>query len=390
MDIKRAFIIVLDSLGAGEAPDAERFGDVGAFTLRSISASPELNIPNLVRMGIGNIDGLSFLGRTDSPSALCARMTEASEGKDTTIGHWEIAGKISHRALPTFPDGFPAEIVDRFTKLCGRGVLCNLPYSGTKVIADFGEEHLRTGSLILYTSADSVFQIAAHESIVPTEGLYDICRKAREILVDEYGVGRVIARPFAGEVPNFYRTDNRRDFSLEPDRTLLPEAFFNAGLASIGVGKIGDIFADKKFTKKLISHSNAEGMQITSELLGEDFRGLCFVNLVDFDMKFGHRRDVDGYARALTEFDLFIGEFIKKMRDEDILFITADHGCDPAFTATTDHTREYTPLLVYSNNLIPENLGTRKSFADIAATISEIFDLKFICDGTPLRLNFKK
>lgn len=390
MNIKRAFIIVLDSLGAGAAPDAEQFGDVGAFTLKSISASSALEIPNLIKMGIGNIDGLSFLGKTDSPSALCARMTEASLGKDTTIGHWEIAGKISHCALPTFPNGFPRELLDRFMTLCGRGVLCNLPYSGTKVIADYGEEHMRSGSLIVYTSADSVFQIAAHEDIVPLDELYDICRKAREILVGKYGVGRVIARPFAGEAGAFYRTDNRRDFSLEPDGVLLPEAFWNAELDSISVGKISDIFADKRFTKKILTHSNDEGMQVTKNLLGEDFRGLCFVNLVDFDMKFGHRRDVNGYAHALTEFDKFIGEFTDNMNSDDILFITADHGCDPAFTATTDHTREYTPLLVYSEHLSSENLGTRKSFADIAATVSEIFNLKFMCDGSPLPLKFTK
>ena len=390
MNIKRAFIIVLDSLGAGAAPDAEQFGDVGAFTLKSLSNSSELEIPNLVKMGIGNIDGLSFLGRTDTPSALCARMTEASLGKDTTIGHWEIAGKISHRALPTFPKGFPKELLDRFTAVCGRDVLCNLPYSGTKVIADYGEEHMKTGALIVYTSADSVFQIAAHEDIVPLAELYDICRKAREILSGEYGVGRVIARPFSGEAPSFYRTDNRRDFSLEPDGLLLPEAFYQAGLDSISVGKISDIFADKRFTKKILTHSNDEGMQVTAELLGEDFCGLCFVNLVDFDMKFGHRRDVDGYARALTEFDRFIGEFTRNMNSDDIIFITADHGCDPAFTASTDHTREYTPLLIYSEHLAPEDLGTRESFADIAATVSKIFNLNFECDGTPLPLRFTK
>ena len=390
MNIKRAFIIILDSLGAGEAPDAERFGDLGASTLASISKSTELSIPNLIKMGLGNIDGLSFLGVTDTPSAVCARMTEASQGKDTTIGHWEIAGRISRRPLPTFPNGFPSEIVNKFSALCGRNILCNLPYSGTKVIADFGEEHVRTGSLILYTSADSVFQIAAHEDVVSIDELYELCRKAREMLVGEYGVGRVIARPFAGSAPNFYRTDNRRDFSLDPDGVLLLEAFFNAGFASIGVGKICDIFADRKFTKKILTHSNTEGMEIAASLLCEDFNGLCFVNLVDFDMKYGHRRDVDGYARALTEFDRFIGGFTEHMRDDDILFITADHGCDPSFTATTDHTREYTPLLIYSKYLVPTNLGTRDSFADIAATVSEIFNLDFRCDGSPLQLSFAK
>ena len=387
-NIERVFLIVLDSLGAGEAPDAADFGDCGASTLGSLSTSKDLSIENLRALGIGNIDGLSFLGKTASPLASYARMTEASLGKDTTIGHWEIAGHISSSPLPTFPEGFPKEITDELSKVCGRGILCNRPYSGTRVIELYGDEHVKSGDLIVYTSADSVFQIAAHEDIVPLEELYKICREARKLLVGKYGVGRVIARPFSGESPNFYRTDSRRDFSLEPPSDLLPEAFYNAGADSISVGKIGDIFADKKFTKKLITHSNHEGMKITDDLLNEEFKGLCFVNLVDFDMKYGHRRDLSGYVAALNDFDNFIGNFIKKMSDNDILFITADHGCDPLFTATTDHTREYTPLIVYSKSIIPENFGTRDSFADISATIADLFGLDFKSDGKPLKLRF--
>ncbi len=386
---KRAFLIVLDSLGAGEMPDSKKFGDVGASTLGSLARCGELKINNLLKMGLGNIDSLSFLGSVSSPTSAYARMTEASDGKDTTIGHWEIAGLISSAPLPTFPEGFPEELIAEFSRISGRGVLCNRPYSGTDVIRDFGEEHIRSGKLIVYTSADSVFQIAAHEDVLSTDELYDICKKARALLVGKYGVGRVIARPFAGKAPDFYRTDARRDFSLEPPRKLLPEAFFDAGLDSIAVGKIGDIFADKKFSKKVLTHSNDEGMALTEEILMQDFSGLCFVNLVDFDMKYGHRRDVLGYTKALNAFDGFIRRFTERMRDGDILFITADHGCDPSFSASTDHTREYTPLLIYSKDIIPENFGTRSSFADIAATLASLFELDFVSDGKPINLKFK-
>ena len=386
---KRTFLIVLDSLGAGEMPDAENFGDSGASTLGSLAKSGALKINNLISMGLGNIDSLSFLGSVDSPSSAYARMTEASLGKDTTIGHWEIAGHISSAPLPTFYEGFPEEIIAEFSKATGRGVLCNRPYSGTEVIKDFGVEHIESGKLIVYTSADSVFQIAAHESVLSIDELYDVCKKARALLVGKYGVGRVIARPFAGKAPSFYRTDARRDFSLEPPRKLLPEAFFDAKLDSVAVGKIGDIFADKKFTKKILTHSNDEGMAVAEDLLSQDFSGLCFINLVDFDMKYGHRRDVLGYAEALNSFDLFIGRFTAKMNDDDILFITADHGCDPAFSASTDHTREYTPLLIYSKNIVTENFETRSTFADISATISSLFGLELSSDGKPINIKFK-
>lgn len=369
--MKRVFLIVLDSLGAGEAPDASEFGDAGAHTLRSISRSEKFHIPNLLRLGIGNIEGLNFLGRSDAPLAAYGRMREQSRGKDTTIGHWEIAGAVSPRPLPTYPNGFPREVIEEFSARCGRGVLCNLPYSGTDVIRDYGEEHLRTGKLIVYTSADSVFQIAAHESLVPPEELYSICRMAREILSGEHAVGRVIARPFVGDpVLGFTRTANRRDFSLEPPEKVLPDRIREAGSDVISVGKIIDIFAGRGFTEAIRTHGNTEGMAVTKELAGRDFHGLCFVNLVDFDMLYGHRNDVDGYAAALTEFDGWLTGFLPLLGEEDALIITADHGCDPG-DISTDHTREYVPLLVYGKRIAPVALGTRTCFADVAATVCE-------------------
>ena len=389
MSVKRVFLIILDSLGAGEAPDADKFGDVGANTLRSLSRSKKLNIKNLLSLGISDIDGLEFLGkRPEKPLAAVGRMRELSAGKDTTIGHWEIAGIISDAPLPTFPDGFDAELIEKFEAEVGRGVLCNKPYSGTAVIADYGEEHLRTGKLIVYTSADSVFQIAAHEELIPPEELYGICRKARKLLVGKYGVGRVIARPFVGESGNFTRTGNRRDFSLEPPAKTLCDAVCEAGLDSVAIGKISDIFADRGFTESVHTHSNKEGMALTSEYAKKDFHGLCFVNLVDFDSAYGHRRDVDGYANALSEFDAWLGGFLPELREDDVLMITADHGCDPAFAATTDHTREYTPLIVYGKNIEPRNFGTRQGFCDISAEISALLGLSF--DGAGKKIELKK
>lgn len=370
--MKRIFLIVLDSLGAGEAPDAADFGDEGCNTLRSIAASQKFKADTLLQMGLGNIDGLSFLGTAAVPSAAVARMTERSKGKDTTIGHWEIAGLVSDTPLPTFPNGFPDEVLAPFQKATGRGVLCNRPYSGTEVIADYGREQLKTGDLIVYTSADSVFQIAAHESVVPPEQLYEYCRAARKILKGKYGVGRVIARPFAGEYPDFKRTAGRRDFSLEPGGVTLLDAMKAHGLDVIAVGKITDIFAARGITKSVVAHGNAEGMDCTDEIADSDFTGLCFVNLVDFDMLYGHRNDADGYAAALAEFDGWLNRFLKKLRGDDVLMITADHGCDPG-DVSTDHTREYTPLIVYGKTVYPVNLGTRKSFADTAATIADWF-----------------
>ena len=389
MSTKRVFLIILDSLGAGEAPDAAKFGDVGAHTLRSLSRSEKLNIKNLLSLGICDIEGLDFLGKAPKKRlAAVGKMEELSAGKDTTIGHWEITGIISDSPLPTFPEGFDGELIEKFEAEVGRGVLCNKPYSGTAVIADYGEEHLRTGKLIVYTSADSVFQIAAHEELISPDELYDICKKARKLLTGKYGVGRVIARPFVGEPGNFKRTGNRRDFSLEPPERTLCDALCEAGLDSIAIGKISDIFADRGFTECVHTHSNKEGMTVTAEYVKKDFHGLCFTNLVDFDSAYGHRRDVDGYATALSEFDAWLGDFIPQLRPDDVLMITADHGCDPAFAASTDHTREYTPLIVYGQSIEPINFGVRQGFCDISAEISSLLDISF--DGAGNKIGLKK
>ena len=380
--MKRIFLIVLDSFGIGAMPDAESFGDVNVNTLASCASSPLLNIPTMISAGLGNIDGVSCLPRVESPMGAYARLRETSMGKDTTIGHWEIAGVVSPQPLPTYPQGFPQEVLDAFTEATGRGCLCNLPYSGTDVIRDYGQEHLDTGKWIVYTSADSVFQIAAHEELVPLEELYDACRKARALLRGKHGVGRVIARPFVGDaVSGFRRTPNRHDYSLEPPKETMLDAIKAAGLDSIGVGKINDIFAGQGTTEYVYNKSNANGMEHTDRYAAQDFKGLCFVNLVDFDMTFGHRRDIGGYAQALTEFDSWLSGFLPKLGQEDLVMITADHGCDPGYTATTDHTREYVPLLVLGKAVKPGNLGTRSSFADIAATVTELLGVPYDTPG---------
>ncbi len=379
--MKRVFLIVLDSMGVGYLPDAADFGDVGADTLRRISKSKKFNIPTLLSMGICNIDGVDYLGHNDSQKAAVMRIMEKSRGKDTTTGHWEIAGIVSKSAMPTYPNGFPKEILDEFTKRTGRGVLCNLPYSGTDVIRDFGEEHLKSGDLIVYTSADSVFQIAANEALVPPEKLYEYCRIAREILTGEHAVGRVIARPFVGEnKDNFKRTANRKDFSLKPTAPTMLDAIKASGKEVVAVGKITDIFAGVGVTKSLYSHSNKEGMELTESVVSDDFSGLVFTNLVDFDMLFGHRQDIDGYANALSEFDLWLSHFKDKLKDDDILMITADHGCDPG-DESTDHTREHIPLIVYGKAIAPKNLGTKEAFSDIAATVCEYLGVDFKPQG---------
>ena len=369
---KRVFIIVLDSCGIGEMPDSHLWNDEGSNTLRSIRKSKEFNCPNLKKLGLFNIDTVG--GGVKKPLASYARMKETSMGKDTTIGHWEIAGIISPNPLPTYPDGFPDEVIEEFSRLTGRKVLCNKPYSGTEVIKDYGEEHVKTGALIVYTSADSVFQIAAHEDVVPIEQLYEYCSIARNMLQGKHGVGRIIARPFTGEYP-FTRTANRHDYSLEPQGTTMLDVIKENGLDSISVGKIYDIFAGVGFTESHRTKSNANGMDIAIDIARGEFNGLCFVNLVDFDMKFGHRNDIDGYAKAMTDFDKQLGEFLRLMRCDDLLIITADHGCDPA-TPSTDHSREYVPCLIYGNNIKKGiNLGTRDSFADIAASVLEYLEL---------------
>ncbi len=374
--MKRVFLFVLDSCGIGAMPDAEKFHDAGANTMKRIAASPYFKAEHLCDMGLGNIDGLSFLKQTETPLAAYARLAERSQGKDTTIGHWEIAGVVSPSPMPTYPDGFPPEILDAFSKATGRAVLCNRPYSGTDVIRDFGEEHLKTGALIVYTSADSVFQIAAHEKEVPVEQLYDYCQKAREILTGEHAVGRVIARPFIGEPGHFTRTANRRDFSLRPPKDTMLDALKKAGRDTLCIGKISDIFAGSGVTEKIPTHNNEEGMTAALQAARRDFHGLCFVNLVDFDMLYGHRQDVDGYANALAVFDRFLLKMVQELKPDDLLMITADHGCDPG-DDSTDHTREYVPLIIYGKHIQPKNLGTRDTFADIAATVTEYLGVPF-------------
>ena len=379
--MKRVFLFVLDSCGAGELPDAHKFGDYNVNTLRSCATSKELNIPNLKKAGIGNIDGLDFLGVEPDPTGAVGKLAEASMGKDTTIGHWEIAGIISPKPMPTYPNGFPEEVLKPFREQTGRGVLANAPWSGTAVIDKYGDEHVKTGDLIVYTSADSVFQIAAHEQVVPLEELYEDCRIARRILQGKHGVGRVIARPFVGTSGNYTRTSNRHDFSLEPPQDTMLDAVKAAGLDSIAVGKIFDIFAGRGTTEHIYTKGNTDGLAKTLTYADKDFHGLCFINLVDFDMLYGHRRDIDGYARALSEFDAWLPGFMAKLGDDDIVMITADHGCDPAYLATTDHTREYIPLIALGKQIKPGNFGVRPCFADIAATVCDILDVKLETQG---------
>ena len=381
--MKRVFLIVLDSCGCGEAPDAAKFGDYGVNTLKSCSTSEKFRVPNLIAHGLGNIDGVDYLPKTASQLGAVARLHEASAGKDTTIGHWEIAGLISENPLPTYPNGFPEEVLQPFREATGRGVLANAPWSGTEVIQKYGAEHMKTGDLIVYTSADSVFQIAAHEDIVPLEQLYEYCRIARRILRGKHGVGRVIARPFVGDAEHgFTRTANRHDFSLEPPAPTMLDAIKAAGLESYAVGKIFDIFAGEGITDHVYTKGNTDGMEKTMQAAARDFTGLCFTNLVDFDMLYGHRRNIDGYAAALTEFDGWLPKFLDTLGEDDLVMVTADHGCDPAYTATTDHTREYVPLLIAGKRVKPVNLGTRKTFADIAATVTELLGVHYETPGT--------
>ena len=382
---KRVFLIVLDSLGIGNAPDAKIFGDEGSNTLKTISKSEYYHTPNMLKLGLGNIDGVDYFDHDSERIGVYARLEEASMGKDTTIGHWEMAGIISKNPLPTYPEGFPKEVLDEFIKRTGREIICNKPYSGTDVIRDYGKEHIETGKLIVYTSADSVFQIAAHEDIVPIDELYKYCEIAREILQGEHGVGRVIARPFIGSEGNFTRTSNRHDFSLLPADNML-DALVAAKYETYGIGKIYDIFAGKGVEHTQRTKNNIEGMEKSIELLKKDFTGLGFINLVDGDMIYGHRRDIDGYAKSIAKFDDQLGTFISKMNDDDIVMITADHGCDPGYKGT-DHTRECVLFLAYGKGLKKDiNLGTRKTYADIAATILDIFNI----ENTTAGISFKK
>lgn len=372
---KRVFLIVLDSLGIGEMPDASRFGDEGSNTLKSISKSRFFKADNLSKAGLFNIDGVDCGVKTPRPVCDFCRLKERSAGKDTVTGHWEMTGVVSTQPMPTFPDGFDKEVLNEISTATGRGILCNKPYSGTQVIIDYGRQHMSTGDLIVYTSADSVLQIAAHEKVVPIEELYEICKKVRKIMSGKNAVGRVIARPFVGEYPDFVRTSNRHDYALEPPQDTLLDDLKNNGYDTIGLGKIGDIFNMKGISESIRTTGNTDGLKKTADLADRDFNGLCFVNLVDFDALYGHRNDVDGYAKAVAEFDDWLGKFIPRLTDEDTLLVTADHGCDPA-TPSTDHSREYVPLLIYNKRTTTgANLGTKDGFFFIADTVRKIFGL---------------
>ncbi|MCR5609787.1 MAG: phosphopentomutase [Lachnospiraceae bacterium] len=378
--MKRVFLIVLDSVGIGEMPDAGKYNDEGSNTLKACSESKYFDMPNMEKLGLFNIDGIDWHEDYENFGGVVARMTEASNGKDTTIGHWEIAGVISKEPLPTFPDGFPKELIDELSKRTGRKILCNKPYSGTEVIKDFGDEHIKTGALIVYTSADSVLQIAAHEDIVSVDELYKYCQIARDLCVGKWGVGRIIARPFEGEYP-FKRTSNRHDFSLQPPCITILDQLKESGYAVKAVGKINDIFAGKGITDMVRTKNNMEGVDRMLDYAKEDFEGLCFVNLVDYDMLYGHRNDVEGYAKALTEFDRRIPEILDALGEEDVLMITADHGCDPS-TPSTDHSREYTPFVMAGKSIKNGiNLGTRSTFSDIGATVLKMFNIESKING---------
>lgn len=381
--MKRIFLIVLDSVGVGEAPDAAKYHDQGSNTIYAASTSKYFHMPNCEKLGLSSIDGVK-LAHSECKEVIgtYGKLTEQSCGKDTTVGHWEIAGMISKEPFPTYSQGFPKEIIDEFERQTGHGVLCNQPYSGTEVIKDYGDEHMKTGDFIVYTSADSVFQIAAHEEIIPLEELYQACRTARKILTGKHGVARVIARPFVGVEGNFTRTSNRHDFSLEPPRTTMLDQLKESGLDVIGIGKIHDIFGGKGLTQYSYTKGNADGIEQTIEWIKKDFNGLCFVNLVDYDMLYGHRNDIDGYAKALTYFDEKLPEMLDLLKEDDILMITADHGCDPS-TASTDHSREYIPLLMYTyGQKNPYNIGIRSTFADIGSTVLDYFNVESKLDGT--------
>lgn len=380
---KRLFLVVLDSVGIGAEPDADLYGDVGTNTLASAATSPFFEMKNMQKMGLFNIDNVTCRQGVENPTASFARIQERSRGKDTTIGHWEIAGIYSENPLPTFPNGFPDEIIKKFEELSGRKVLCNKPYSGTEVLKDYGKECVEKDKLIVYTSADSVFQIAAHEDVVPIEELYSICEKAREMLVGEYGVGRVIARPFVGKYPNFTRTSNRHDFSLEPPKVTMLDQLKENKFDVVSVGKIIDIFAGKGITEFTRTKNNENGIEVLKDIIkNKDFNGLCFVNLVDFDMLWGHRNDIEGYAKGLTYFDKQLPEIISNLQDDDILMITADHGCDPGYLKSTDHSREYIPWIIYGKNIKNgKNLGTLPTFSDIGATILDYFGIDKKIEG---------
>ncbi|WP_443083838.1 phosphopentomutase [Vallitalea sp.] len=374
--MSRVIWIILDSVGMGELPDADKFGDIGSNTIGNIAKQLKLDVPNMRKLGLANIEGMVNLEKVEEPEGVYGRIGELSNGKDTTIGHWEMVGIYSPIAFPTYPDGFPGEITDKFEGYVGKKILGNKPASGTAILEELGKEHMETGRPIVYTSADSVFQIAAHEDIIPIEKLYDMCREARKILSNEHAVARVIARPFLGEPGSFYRTANRRDFSLVPPKDTLLDILQQSGKDVIGVGKIEDIFSGKGITEAIHTKDNMDGVDRTIEYMNKDNKGLIFTNLVEFDSKWGHRNNVEGYAKGLEEFDMRLPEIIKNMKDTDVLMINADHGCDPT-TPSTDHSREYVPFLAYGKELKNNaDLKTRKTFSDIGQTIAEILDVK--------------
>ena len=370
--IDRIIIIVLDSVGIGELPDAYKFGDEGSNTLvNTAKAVGGLNVPNLESFGLGKIGDIPGVSKGVDAKAFYGKMIEASAAKDTTSGHWEIMGVITEKPFPTYPEGFPDDVIEEFTTAIGRPILGNKTASGTEIIKELGEEHIRTGYPIVYTSADSVFQIAACEDVIPIESLYEMCDCARDILKGEHNVGRVIARPFIEENGIYTRTESRRDFSLlPPEETVLDKAV-KKGYEVVGVGKIGDIFAHRGLTREIHASNNRDGVLKTIESIREDFKGIIFTNLIDFDMKYGHRNNPEGYAETLESFDKSLPEIVDALKAGDVIIITADHGCDPT-TLSTDHSREYVPLLVFGKKLNkPGSLGIRNSFADIGATVSE-------------------
>lgn len=375
--INRVVLIVLDSVGIGELPDAKKYGDEGSNTLGNISSSVGgLRLPNMEKIGLGNIDGTSGITEESNPTGCFGKSLEKSEGKDTTTGHWEIGGIILDKAFPTYPDGFPKEVMDEFERRIGTKTLANKPASGTAIIEELGDEHVRTGYPIVYTSADSVFQIAAHEDIIPLDKLYEMCQTARNMLVGEHGVGRVIARPFTGSSGNYTRTSNRRDFSLKPTKKTILNYISEAGMDVWAVGKIEDIYSGSGITKAVHTKNNMDGVGRTLEYMKEEGKGLIFTNLVDFDMLYGHRNNADGYAKALIDFDNRLPEIIDNLRKDDVLILTADHGCDPT-TTSTDHSREYIPILIYGNEIKAGiNLGIRSTYADIGKTIGELLGIE--------------
>ena len=390
MKLKRAIIVVADSMGCGFMKDSADYGDAGADTLGHIAETVGLNIPNLRQMGLANIRPLKGIEPVENPTAYYGKIAEKSKGKDTTTGHWEIAGLITEKPFPTYPNGFPKDLIEEFEKQTGKKVIGNYPASGTAIIADLGEEQMKTGALIVYTSADSVFQIAAHEEIIPIEDLYKYCEIARKLLKGDHAVSRVIARPFIGKPGNFTRTENRRDFSLEPPTDTFLDVLAKKGFSVIGVGKIEDIFCHRGLTDSYHTGNNHTGLEKTEELLKADTgAGLIFVNLVDFDMLYGHRRNPKGYAEAIEYMDAFIPRLIENMKDDDALIITADHGCDPCHTGS-DHTREHVPLLWFMKGYKGGEIGLLDTYADITATIADMFDIKTDLAGKSFASVFSK